>query len=374
MPKKQVNEKMREEILKATIAKIKKDSPDDVVGVYQDIGEDIDVEVISTGSLAVDAAIGGGFAKGRLVNIVGHPSSGKTTLALTTCANLQKEDPNAVIYYVDAEAALDTDYARALGVDIDKVIIHQPSSGNDGYRAIETMIGSGICDLVVVDSIAAMLPKEMLYRDYDDPAQPGTFAKLTTAACGKINLAATKKGTTVIFINHWKPKVVMNQYQPTGGMGGSFDQPGGNQLAFYMTQILEVAKTGTITENGEIISNVTRMVSKKNKIAPPNKKAEFVITYGKGLDKSQEAIGLGIALGIIIQRGAFYSIPGYEEMQGSIQGRSKFGKFLEDNPAIFEKLTNDIKGKISGAREINISKDENANVNIPHDDELVDEN
>ena len=303
MPKKQVNEKMREEILKATIAKIKKDSPDDVVGVYQDIGEDIDVEVISTGSLAVDAAIGGGFAKGRLVNIVGHPSSGKTTL---------------------------------------------------------------------VDSIAAMLPKEMLYRDYDDPAQPGTFAKLTTAACGKINLAATKKGTTVIFINHWKPKVVMNQYQPTGGMGGSFDQPGGNQLAFYMTQILEVAKTGTITENGEIISNVTRMVSKKNKIAPPNKKAEFVITYGKGLDKSQEAIGLGIALGIIIQRGAFYSIPEYKEMQGSIQGRSKFGKFLEDNPEIFEKLTNDIKGKISGAREINISKDENANVNVPHDDELVD--
>jgi recombination protein RecA len=351
----------REQIMKQAMAAIKKACPDSVIGKYDEIGQDVDIKRISTGSLAVDAALGGGFPKGKIIDIVGKTSSGKTTLALTCCATLQKEDPNANILYVDAEAALDPSYAAALGVDLNKIFLCQPDCGESGFTAAEMFIASGVADLVVIDSIASMIPKSVLDSDVGKDVQIGSYARLIGRGLSKINAIASKNKCTVILINQWKPAVRANMYAAVGGLGGSMYQPGGEALPFLCSQILEVARVSTVKDTaGNIISSITKMNCKKNKVAPPYRSAEFVITYGKGLDKTQEILGLGLSLGLIKKAGAFYTIPGIYEK--NIQGRARLVEVLDGNKDVLDKLEDLVRQKIAGAKDIVLEKGENAEI------------
>lgn len=353
---------VRRKVLENTLNEIKKKNKEVFCELYGESGSSMNVEFISTGSLAVDEAIGGGFAKGRLIELVGLPSSGKTTLALTAIANLQKEDPEAGILYVDAEAALDPRYAKMLGVDLDKVVLCQPSNGEEGYEVAEMYIRSGLADIVVIDSIAAMRPKAELEKDFSDELQPGRMAKLTTAAANKLSKLASENKVTVILINQLSPMVKLNQYAVSGASQvGSYYTPGGNALMFFVTQFLQIAKTGTISSGSEKISNTIKMKCMKNKVGVPFRECEFVITFGKGLDEDQEIIGLGLSSGFIRQSGSFYTIPGlYIDEAGkdkSIQGRLKLSEMIAENVELKNKLKDMIKKKISGASEISIKKD-----------------
>jgi recombination protein RecA len=343
----------REEIMKKTIAEIKKKMPDEIIGRYSEIGSDVKVETISTGSLAVDSVIGGGFPKYRIIDIVGATSSGKTTLALTACAGLLKEMPNANILYSDAEYALDPDYAAALGVDMNKIYLDQPSNGENAFQTIEMFMSSGVADLVVIDSIAAMLPKSLIEGNYDEDTQPGLFAKFISRAIGRLNRLAKQYKCTVILINQWKPVTRMNKYQSVAGAIGGWYQPGGAQLPFFCSQILEIKKSGEIKEGKKVISSITTMTSKKNKIAPPFRSADFVITYGKGIDKCQELIGLGLATGIIKQGGRFYTIPNFVE--STFGSRLELGRHLESDKKLQNDLTIAIKPLIEKTKEIKLS-------------------
>lgn len=361
---------VRNKILNDTISRIQKALPDSVVGLYPDIGKDVDINLLSTGSLAVDVALGGGIPKGKIIDIVGKTSSGKTTLALTACATLQKEDPDANIMYIDAEIALDPSYAAALGVDLNKIILVQPDCGESGFEAAEMFIGSGVADMLVIDSIASMVPKAVLDADIGKEIQIGSYARLIGRGLSKLNAIASKNKCTVILLNQWKPVVRANMYAATGGLGGSMYQPGGEALPFLCSQILEVARVSTVKNtSGEIMSSITRMNCKKNKIAPPYRSAEFVITFGKGLDKEQEMLGLGLSLGIIKKAGSFYTIPGIYDK--NVQGRAKLAELLENDREIFNKLETVIKEKIAGIRSIRLEKDENAEdeLDIPEEEE-----
>lgn len=349
----------RDKILNDTIKRIQKSLPDSVVGRYSEIGKDVDIKLLSTGSLAVDVALGGGIPKGKIIDIVGKTSSGKTTLALTACATLQKENPDANIMYIDAEIALDPSYAIALGVNLDKIILVQPDCGESGFEAAEMFIDSGVADMLVIDSIASMVPKAVLDADIGKDIQIGSYARLIGRGLSKLNAIASRNKCTVILINQWKPAVRANMYTAVGGLGGSMYQPGGEALPFLCSQIIEVARISTVKDTkGDIVSSITRMTCKKNKIAPPYRSAEFVITYGKGLDKEQEILGLGLSLGVIKKAGSFYTIPGVYEQ--NIQGRAKLAEFLEKDKEVFAKLEALVKEKITGASNIRLEKDENA--------------
>lgn len=345
-----VNEAKKNQIMENTVKHIKDKMPDEIFDKYSRIGEGIDVDTIPTGSLAVDEAIGGGFAKNRVIDIVGHTSSGKTTLALTSAATMQKEYPDANILYCDAEQTLDPHYAEALGVNVNDMYIMQPSSGEAGFEAVEMFIASGVADLVVIDSIAAMLPKAMIERDYDEDAQPGQFAKLISTAIGRINKMLKKNQCTVILINQWKPVVKIDRYSAVPGAMGNWYQPGGAQMPFFCSQIIEVKKSGEIKSGKKVESSVTTMTCKKNKIAPPYRSADFVITYGEGLDRVQELISLGHNLGFIKLAGSFYKIP--ELFEGALQGRTKLGNYLKNNPEQAQQLEDMIKKEIKGERDI----------------------
>lgn len=365
----------KRQIIEMTVKAINKAMPNEGLGRYRDIGKDIDVKTISTGSMAVDAAIGGGFAKGRIINIIGHTSSGKTTLALTSIANLQKEDPDANILFCDAEQTFDPRYAESLGVNVDDLFIVQPSSGEAGFQAVEMFMQSGVADMVVVDSVAAMLPKSIIERDYEKESQPGQFAKLISTAVGRINRLTKNNRCTVILINQWKPVVKMSQFAAVGGSMGNWYQPGGAQLQFFSSQMIEVRKSGEIKSGAEVKSSITTMTCKKNKIAPPYQTADFVITYGQGLDKMQEIISLGFSFDLIEISGSFYKIPAI--MEKTIQGKIKFAKYLEENKEAYDYLVNEIKNKISGKRDIVYKKMDDSE-EVPeekdHEDSFYEEN
>ena len=327
----------KKKIMAAAFAELARTMPDDTVGQYHDIGKDLDIETLSTGSIAVDEILGGGFAVGRLSCLVGHTSSGKTTLALTAIANMQKVNPDANILFVDAEQALDPAYAASLGVDIDSLYIHQPSSGEAAVNSIITAMNTGVCDLIVVDSIAGMLPKSIIFGDIDSEARPGEFARFISRAIGKIYGLANQSKTTVILINQWKPATKMSTFAAgTGTAGTSWYMPGGQQLPFFLTQLLEIKKSSQVLENKVVVSNVITATVKKNKIAPPYRTADFFITFGKGVDKNQELIGLGLKYGVLRAAGAFISSD-IEEIK-TVQGRVKLSRILEENPKVAEQL------------------------------------
>lgn len=345
----------KKEIMDNCLKMIKSKYPASVIGKYSDIGSDVDIKTITTGSISADYVLGKGFA--RISEIVGYPSTGKTTLAFTTIAKLQERDPDANILYVDAEYAVDPSYAAALGVNMEKVYLLQPESSVTAYDIVETMIKTGVLDLVIIDSIAALVPPEYTDKEIGDAVQIASFARLTTQAVVRINRLSNQYDTHVIFINQYKDAV-----SPSGFSGGSGTvmgntnkyAPGGPSKDFYFQQILETKRVRQIKKkDGEIVSNVYEIKSLKNKVAPPYRKGEIVITFGKGLDLVRELMGLSITYGFIKQGGAYYTLledpeagtPLFEDLK-PINGEAKVVEYLTDNPEAFEKLRTLVKEKI----------------------------
>ena len=292
-------------------------------------GEKVLVEVISSGSLSVDIALGvGGFPRGRIIEIFGPESSGKTTVALQTIAECQKA--GGVAAFVDAEHALDTGYAKALGVCIDELLISQPDNGEQALEIAETLVRSNAVDLVVVDSVAALVPKAELEGDMGD-ATVGAQARLMSQAMRKLTAAIHKSNSVMIFINQLRMKI--------GVMFGSPETTtGGNALKFYSSIRLDIRRIGAIKKGEQVLGNRTRVKVVKNKMAPPFRKAEFDILYGKGVAQAGELIDLGGELGLVRRSGSWYSLG--EERIG--QGRDNAMAWLDQNPEACQKLRADV--------------------------------
>jgi recombination protein RecA len=279
------------------------------------------VQVISTGSLGLDIALGvGGLPRGRVIEIYGPESSGKTTLALHTIAEAQKAGGTCA--FIDAEHALDTIYAKKLGVDIENLLVSQPDAGEQALEIADTLVRSGAVDVLVVDSVAALVPRAELDGEMGD-VQPGSQARLMSQALRKLTGSISKSNTMVIFINQIRMKI--------GVMYGSPETTtGGNALKFYASVRLDIRRIGAIKERDEVIGNQTRVKVVKNKVAPPFKQVEFDIMYGEGVSKMGEIIDLGVKAGVVEKSGAWFSY----DSQRLGQGRENAKSFLKENPAI----------------------------------------
>jgi recombination protein RecA len=288
-------------------------------------GASMDVEAIPSGSLGLDIALGiGGLPKGRVVEIYGPESSGKTTLALHAIAEAQKRGGTCA--FVDAEHALDPSYARKLGVSVDDLLISQPDAGEQALEIADTLVRSGAIDILVVDSVAALVPRSELDGEMGD-VQPGSQARLMSQALRKLTGSISKSKTMVIFINQIRMKI--------GVMYGSPETTsGGNALKFYASVRLDIRRIGAIKERDEVIGNQTRVKVVKNKLAPPFKQVEFDIMYGEGVSKMGELIDLGIKAGVVEKSGAWFSW----DSQRLGQGRENSKTFLKDNPEIAGKI------------------------------------
>jgi recombination protein RecA len=281
----------------------------------------IEVESISTGSLGLDIALGiGGLPKGRIVEIFGPESSGKTTLALHVIAEAQRA--GGICAFVDAEHALDPIYARKLGVNVDDLLISQPDAGEQALEITDTLVRSGAIDVLVVDSVAALTPRAELEGEMGD-ALPGLQARLMSQAMRKLTSSISKSKCLVIFINQIRMKI--------GVMYGSPETTtGGNALKFYASVRLDIRRIGALKDREEIVGNQTRVKVVKNKLAPPFRQVEFDIMYGEGISKTGELLDLGVKSGIIEKSGAWFSW----DSQRLGQGRENSRQFLKDNPAI----------------------------------------
>jgi recombination protein RecA len=285
----------------------------------------MDIETISSGSLGLDIALGvGGLPKGRVVEIYGPESSGKTTLALHTVAEAQKK--GGICAFIDAEHALDPVYARKLGVNIDELLISQPDTGEQALEICDTLVRSGAVDVLVVDSVAALVPKAELEGEMGD-ALPGLQARLMSQALRKLTASINKSNTMVIFINQIRMKI--------GVMYGSPETTtGGNALKFYASVRLDIRRIGAIKERDEVVGNQTRVKVVKNKLAPPFKQVEFDIMYGEGVSKMGEILDLGVKAGIVEKSGAWFSY----DSQRLGQGRENSKAFLKANPDMTAKI------------------------------------
>ncbi len=292
--------------------------------------QSMDVEAISTGSLGLDVALGiGGLPSGRVIEIYGPESSGKTTLALHVIAEAQKA--GGVAAFVDAEHALDPVYAAKLGVDINELLISQPDTGEQALEITDTLVRSGAVSVLVVDSVAALTPRAELEGDMGD-SLPGLQARLMSQALRKLTGSISKSGCMVIFINQIRHKI--------GVMYGSPEvTTGGNALKFYASVRLDIRRIGAIKYRDEVIGNQTRVKVVKNKVAPPFRQVEFDIMYGLGISKVGELIDLGVTADVIEKSGSWYSYG--DERIG--QGRENVRKFLLENPDIAERIENTIR-------------------------------
>jgi recombination protein RecA len=289
-----------------------------------------DIEAISTGSLGLDIALGiGGLPKGRVVEIYGPESSGKTTLTLQVIAEAQKK--GGICAFIDAEHALDPVYARKLGVKVEDLLISQPDTGEQALEIADTLVRSGAIDVLVVDSVAALTPKAELEGEMGD-SLPGLQARLMSQALRKLTGSISKSGTMVIFINQIRMKI--------GVMFGNPETTtGGNALKFYASVRLDIRRIGSIKANEEAIGNQTRVKVVKNKVAPPFKQVEFDIMYGEGISKNGELVDLGVKAGLIEKSGAWMSYEG----QRIGQGRENTKQFLKDNPKIANAIEKAIR-------------------------------
>jgi recombination protein RecA len=290
----------------------------------------LEIESIPTGSLGLDIALGiGGVPRGRIVEIFGPESSGKTTLALHCVAEAQKR--GGICGFVDAEHALDTIYARKLGVDLEELLLSQPDSGEQALEITDTLIRSGALDIIVIDSVAALTPKAEIEGEMGD-VLPGSQARLMSQALRKLTASISKSHTTVIFINQIRMKI--------GVMFGSPETTtGGNALKFYSSVRLDIRRIGQIKERDEVVGNHTRVKVVKNKIAPPFRQIEFDIMYGEGISKQGEIIDLGVKAGVVEKAGSWFSYEG----QRVGQGRENAKLFLKQNPEIQDKMEKAIR-------------------------------
>ena len=281
----------------------------------------VNIEAISTGSLGLDIALGvGGLPKGRVVEIYGPESSGKTTLALHNVAECQKAGGTAA--FVDAEHALDPVYARKVGVDVGELLVSQPDAGEQALEIADTLVRSGAIDVLVIDSVAALTPRAELEGEMGD-SLPGLQARLMSQALRKLTASISKSNCLVIFINQIRMKI--------GVMFGSPETTtGGNALKFYSSVRLDIRRIGAIKDRDEVIGNQTKVKVVKNKVAPPFREVEFDILYGEGISKTGELLDLGVKGGIIEKSGSWYS----HDSQRIGQGRENARKFLADNPDI----------------------------------------
>jgi recombination protein RecA len=288
-------------------------------------GKPIEIEAISTGSLGLDIALGiGGLPRGRVVEIYGPESSGKTTLALHCVAEAQKR--GGICAFIDAEHALDPVYARKLGINIDDLLISQPDTGEQALEICDTLVRSGAVEVLVIDSVAALVPRAELEGEMGDN-QPGMQARLMSQALRKLTASISRSNTMVIFINQIRMKI--------GVMYGSPETTsGGNALKFYASVRLDIRRIGAIKERDEVVGNQTRVKVVKNKLAPPFKQVEFDIMYGEGVSKMGEIIDLGVKAGIVEKSGSWFS----HDSQRIGQGRENAKAFLRNNPDVASRI------------------------------------
>ncbi len=290
----------------------------------------VEIDTVPTGSLGLDIALGvGGLPRGRVVEIYGPESSGKTTLTLHVIAEAQKK--GGVCAFIDAEHALDTIYARKLGINLEDLLISQPDTGEQALEITDTLVRSGAVDVLVIDSVAALTPRAEIEGEMGD-SQPGLQARLMSQALRKLTASISRSQTTVIFINQIRMKI--------GVMYGSPETTtGGNALKFYASIRLDIRRIGSIKDHDEVTGNQTRVKVVKNKLAPPFKQVEFDIMYGEGISKTGELIDLGVKAGVVEKSGAWFSY----DSQRLGQGRENAKNFLKANPQIAERIEQDIR-------------------------------
>lgn len=299
----------------------------------------VDVDVIPSGSLTLDKALGiGGYPKGRIIEIYGPESSGKTTLTLHAIAQAQKQGGKAA--FIDAEHAIDPVYAKNLGVDIDELILSQPDSGEQALEIAEMLVRSGVIDLIVIDSVAALVPQVELDGEMGDAAV-GLQARLMSKALRKLSGVMNKTNCTVIFINQLREKIGVMYGNPETTTGG-------RALKFYSSVRVEIRRSEQIKQNGEIIGNKANIKVVKNKVAPPFKTTQVDIIYGRGISRDGEILDLAVEGDIVEKSGAWYAYNG--EKIG--QGRENAKNFLIEHPAIFEEVEEKVKAQLFGAEEV----------------------
>lgn len=318
----------KKKALEAALAQIEKNYGK---GAIMRLGDDIpvNVEAISTGSLSLDLALGiGGVPRGRIIEIFGPESSGKTTLALHILASAQKA--GGEVAFIDVEHALEPAYARALGVDIDSLLISQPDTGEQALEITEALVRSGALDVVVIDSVAALLPRSELEGDMGD-SSVGVVARLMSQALRKLAGTVSKTGTIVVFINQLREKI--------GVMYGNPETtPGGRALKYFSSVRIDVRRIESLKNGSEVYGNRTRAKVIKNKVAPPFKEAEFDIVYGEGISKIGEIIDLGVQLDIIDKGGAWFTVG-----DARLQGREAVKEYLKQNPEVCDDIEQKIR-------------------------------
>ncbi len=324
------NENDKLSALEAALGQIQKQYGEGAVMKLGDESHNMNVEGIPTGSLSLDIALGlGGVPKGRIVEIYGPESSGKTTVALHMVAEVQKR--GGIAAFIDAEHALDPVYAKNIGVDIDELYISQPDSGEQALEITDTMVRSGAVDIVIVDSVAALVPKSEIEGGMGD-IHVGLQARMMSQACRKLTSAISRTNCIVIFINQLRDKVGVVY-------GSSETTTGGRALKFYASVRIDVRRIEQLKQNGESVGNRVRAKIVKNKVAPPFKEAEFDIMYGKGISKEGDILDLAVKKDIVQKSGAWFSYEG--EKIG--QGRENAKKFLAGNPEIMETIENKVR-------------------------------
>ncbi|MGE4431395.1 MAG: recombinase RecA [Sphingobium sp.] len=300
--------------------------------------EKIEIEAISSGSLGLDIALGiGGLPRGRIVEIYGPESSGKTTLALHAIAEAQKV--GGTVAFVDAEHALDPVYAKKLGVNIDELVVSQPDTGEQALEIVDTLVRSNAIDVLVVDSVAALVPRAEIEGEMGD-SHVGLQARLMSQALRKLTGSISRSRCLVIFINQVRMKIGVMYGNPETTTGG-------NALKFYASVRLDIRRTGQIKDRDDIIGNTTRVKVVKNKVAPPFKQVEFDIMYGEGISKIGEILDLGVKAGIVEKSGSWFS---YDSVRIG-QGRENAKTFLKENPELMNRLEQAIRGKTDDVAE-----------------------
>jgi recombination protein RecA len=300
--------------------------------------EKIEIEAISTGSLGLDIALGiGGLPRGRIVEIYGPESSGKTTLALHAIAEAQKT--GGIAAFVDAEHALDPVYARKLGVDIDELIVSQPDTGEQALEIVDTLVRSNAIDVLVIDSVAALVPRAEIEGEMGD-SHVGLQARLMSQALRKLTGSISRSRCLVIFINQVRMKIGVMYGNPETTTGG-------NALKFYASVRLDIRRTGQIKDREDIVGNATRVKVVKNKVAPPFKQVEFDIMYGEGVSKIGELLDIGVKAGLVEKSGAWFS---YDSVRIG-QGRENAKTYLKEHPEMADKLEKAIRGKTEEVAE-----------------------
>lgn len=324
------NSEDKKKALDAAIAKLEKDFGKGAVMKLGDSSAHVSVETVPTGCLSLDLALGlGGVPKGRVIEVFGPESSGKTTVALHMISEVQKR--GGIAGFVDAEHALDPVYAKNIGVDIDELYISQPDSGDQALEIAETMVRSGAMDIIVIDSVAALVPRQEIEGEMGD-SHVGLQARLMSQALRKLTPVISKSNCVVIFINQLREKV--------GVMFGSPETTtGGRALKFYASVRMDVRRTETLKQSGEMVGNRTRIKIVKNKIAPPFKEAEFDIMFGKGISRSGDILDLAAGVDIVKKSGAWYAYEG--EKIG--QGRENAKNYLETNPEVMEEIEQKVR-------------------------------